>query len=184
MLVLSFLLVGDMTWQMLMVPAAGVVVALAVLGAGFFFVNKRKAKTAAIDSVTDAEEPRPRRAPPAALQGLRPATDPFIQGGASELRQSPRRAGQSIRVSIQLVNDPKTVFDGYVMDRSMGGLRLQVDRSLNHNQMLNVRSTDAPESVGSIQVQVRRITQLPDKSYEIGCQFIRTPPWAVLLTFG
>jgi hypothetical protein len=169
--VLSFLLVGDMTWQMLMVPAAGVAVALAVLGAGFFFVNKRKVKAAAIESVTVADP-------------LRAVADPFTQGGTSERRQSPRRIGQSIRVSIQLVNDPKTAFNGYVIDRSMGGLRLQVDRALNHNQMLNVRSTDAPESVASIQVQVRRISQLPDKSYELGCQFIRTPPWAVLLTFG
>ena len=40
------------------------------------------------------------------------------------------------------------------------------------------------ESVTCVQVQVRRINQLPDKSYELGCQFIRTPPWAVLLTFG
>jgi hypothetical protein len=170
--VFSFLLVGDVTWQMLMVPLAGVVVALAVLGAGLLFVNRRKTKTAAIGSVATVADP------------LRAVADPFAQGGASERRQSPRRIGQSIRVSIQLVNDPKTAFNGYVIDRSMGGLRLQVDRALNHNQMLNVRSTDAPESVASIQVQVRRISQLPDKSYELGCQFIRTPPWAVLLTFG
>ena len=165
MQVLPHLLVGDLNWQSLTVPAAGVVVALAVLGAGFLIVNKRnKGKTA--------------------TKSTEAATDPFLQGGPSERRQSPRRAGQSIKVSIQLVNDPLVLFEGYVLDRSMGGLRLLVDKTLTQNQMLNVRSTDAPESVTSVQVQVRRINQLPDKSYELGCQFIRTPPWAVLLTFG
>ncbi len=70
------------------------------------------------------------------------------------------------------------------MDRSMGGLRILVERPLTANQMLNVRSTDAPQTVAWVQVQVRRIEQLPDKTFEVGCQFIRTPPWPVLLTFG
>src|SRR3954453_16799117 len=109
MQVLPFLLVGDVNWQSLTVPLAGVAVALVVLGAGFFFVNKRsKAK--------NAEAP--------AGKSL---VDPFDQGAASERRQSPRRAGQSMKVSIQLINDPTNIFESYVMDRSMGGLRLLVD---------------------------------------------------------
>jgi hypothetical protein len=160
----SSALLGDMNWQTLAIPAAGVAVAMLVLGVSLFFVNKRKAK-----SPTQPAEAVP---------------DPFLQGPQSDRRQSPRRAGQSIKVTIQLVNEQKTEFEGYVMDRSMGGLRLMLDRHLATNQMLNVRSTDAPQTVTWVQVQVRRVTQLPDKSYEVGCQFIRTPPWAVLLTFG
>jgi hypothetical protein len=159
-------LAGEINWQALIVPAAGVVVALIVLGAGFFVVSRRKTKTVENEELA------------------RDVADPFTQGAASERRQSPRRAGQSIKVTIQFVNDQSIEFEGYVMDRSMGGLRLLVDRQLTHNQMLNVRSVDAPESVTWVQVQVRRINQLPDKSYELGCQFLRTPPWAVLLTFG
>jgi hypothetical protein len=82
------------------------------------------------------------------------------------------------------VTDPKTTFEGYVLDRSMGGLRLLLERPLTHNQMLNVRASDAPHRVTWVQVQVRRMQQLPDKSYEISCQFVRTPPWPILLTFG
>ncbi len=158
------ILLGDMSWQTLTIPAAGILVTLLVLGAGFYFVSKRKPKAETLETV--------------------PSVDPFLQGAASERRQSPRRGGQSIRVTIQLVNDEKTVFDGYVLDRSMGGLRLMVDCVLNINQMLNVRSADAPQTVTWVQVQVRRVKQLPDKTYEIGCQFLRTPPWAILLTFG
>jgi PilZ domain len=158
------LLVGDMNWQSLAIPAAGMVVTFLVLGAGFFWISKRKAKPSALDAV--------------------PSPDPFLQGPQSDRRQTPRRAGQAIKVSIQFANDQKTVFEGFVMDRSMGGLRLLLERPLATNQMLNVRSTDAPQSVTWVQVQVRRSYQLPDKSYEVGCQFIRTPPWAVLLTFG
>src|SRR5581483_4824949 len=97
----SSALLGEFNWQAAAIPAAGVVVSLVVLGAGFFFVSKRKAKPATLVAV--------------------PAADPFLHGATSERRQSPRRAGQSIRVTIQLVNDDKTTFDGYVMDRSMGG---------------------------------------------------------------
>lgn len=163
----SGLAVGALDWQTLSVPAAGLAVALVIMGAGFFWVGRRKGKVQA-----------PLEAAPVS------APDPFLQGPQSDRRHSPRRSGQSIKISIQFVNDPKTVFEGYVMDRSMGGLRLLLERPLTLNQMLNVRSTDAPQTVTWVQVQVRRMLQLPDKSYEVGCQFVRTPPWAVLLTFG
>jgi hypothetical protein len=161
---LSFVSLGDMNWQTLAIPAAGMAVAFVVLGASFFLVNRRKVKSTAklAESVPD----------------------PFLQGPQSDRRLSPRRAGQSIKVTIQLANDEATVFEGFVMDRSMGGLRLLLERQLATNQMLNVRSTEAPQTVSWVQVQVRRVKQLPDKSFEVGCQFIRTPPWAVLLTFG
>src|SRR5882762_5403929 len=100
MLFFPHVLAGEVNWQALTVPAAGFVVALAVLGAGFFLVSRRKVKPPELNAVI--------------------APDPFIQGGTSERRQSPRRAGQSIKVSIQLVNDQHTEFEGYVMDRSMG----------------------------------------------------------------
>ena len=157
-------LLGDMNWQTLAIPAAGVAVAMLVLGVSLFWVNKRKEKSSA--------------------QMAEAVPDPFLQGPQSDRRQSPRRAGQSIKVTIQLMNEHKTEFEGFVMDRSMGGLRLLLERQLPTNQMLNVRSTEAPPTVTWVQVQVRRVTQLPDKSYEVGCQFIRTPTWAVLLTFG
>lgn len=165
----SGLAVGALDWQTLSVPAAGLAVALLIMGAGLFWVGRRKTKVK-------------EQAPLEAAVGS--VADPFVQGPQSDRRQSPRRSGQSIKITIQFVNDPKTVFEGYVMDRSMGGLRLLLERPLTLNQMLNVRSTDAPQTVTWVQVQVRRMLQLPDKSYEVGCQFVRTPPWAVLLTFG
>jgi hypothetical protein len=165
MQLIDHLAIGALDWQTLMVPAAGLVVTLIILGAGFFWVGKKKPKVVA----------------PLVAS---PVPDPFIEGAQSDRRQSPRRAGQAIKITIQLISDPKTIFEGYVMDRSMGGLRLMLERPLALNQMLNVRSTDAPQTVTWVQVQVRRLQQLPDKTYEVGCQFVRTPPWAILLTFG
>jgi hypothetical protein len=158
--------VGAMNWQTLTVPVAGLLVTVLILGAGFFWVGRRKAKSS------------PRVKVPVFVG------DPFTQGPQSDRRSSARRTGQSVKITIQFVNSPNTVFEGYVMDRSMGGLRLLLERPLDNNQMLNVRCTDAPMTVAWVQVQVRRVRQLPDKTYEIGCQFSRTPPWAVLLTFG
>ena len=161
----SSALLGDMNWQTLAIPAAGFAVALLVLGVSFLWVNKRKTKSSSV-------------------QVANAIPDPFTQGPQSDRRLSPRRAGQSIKVTVQLINDQKTEFEAFVMDRSMGGVRLLLDRQIATNQMLNIRSTDAPQTVTWVQVQVRRVTQMPDKSYEVGCQFMRTPPWAVLLTFG
>src|SRR4051812_45129144 len=94
----SYVAVGALDWQTLIVPAAGLAVTLVVLGAGFFWVGRRKAKAAA----------------PLVAE---PAVDPFVQGPKADRRQSPRRMGQSIKITIQLVSDPQTTFEGYVMDR-------------------------------------------------------------------
>jgi len=155
---------GEIDWQTLTIPAVGLTVTLLILGTALYWVNTRKAKTSTLLSM--------------------PVPDPFTEGSPSDRRHSPRRIGRSIKVTIQLADDARTVFEGFILDRSIGGLRLKLDRDLKPDQILNIRTVDAPQTVAWIQAEVRQTHQLPDKTYEVGCQFVRTPPWAVMLTLG
>jgi hypothetical protein len=35
-----------------------------------------------------------------------------------------------------------------------------------------------------VQVEVRNCRKINSDEYELGCRFLRTPPWSVLLLFG
>lgn len=110
-------------------------------------------------------------------------SDPFIHGSASEKRQAARRKGRPIKV---FVADPEThadVMEGWVVDRSLGGLRITVNKPLTLGAVLSVRATNAPTTSPWVDVEVRNHRRA-DGQVEVGCQFVRTPPWGVLLLFG
>jgi PilZ domain len=155
---------GQIDWQFWLIAAAGAAVGLLILFLGIFLTRGKK--------------------PTAEIEPEGPVHDPFTGGSTNDRRLAARRGGQPTKVEIQDPMDEKLIFAGYVTDRSMGGLRLMLERPVAANQILNVRSSDAPQTVPWIQVQVRRCTQQPDKTYAAGCQFVKTPAWAVLLTFG
>jgi hypothetical protein len=112
-----------------------------------------------------------------------PSLDPFEQGSTGERRTSIRRAGKTIRVLISDAAGTANPFNGLVCDRSLNGLRLEVDQPVEVNTLLSVRPMEASISIPWIQVEVRRC-YFRDGSWELGCQFIRTPPYSHLLLFG
>src|SRR5438128_10473362 len=73
--------------------------------------------------------------------------DPFEGGSLTERRTAPRRTGRPLRVLINDDTMQSKAFEGWVMDRSMGGLCIMTDRSINRNIVLNVRAAEADESV-------------------------------------
>lgn len=75
-------------------------------------------------------------------------------------------------------------FEALVVNRSMGGLGLITNKPFNKNTILCVRAASASEALGWTQVQVRRCNPLPGNRWDVGCQFVRPPSWAVMLTFG
>jgi hypothetical protein len=106
--------------------------------------------------------------------------DPFDYGSASNKRTSLRRQGNSVKVAVTDANKPHETYQGWVLDRSTGGLRLAVPREVPVGSTLSVRvNQDLPW----VQVEVRRSERQEDY-WELGCQFVRTPPWSVLLSFG
>jgi hypothetical protein len=119
--------------------------------------------------------PRPKDMPP--------QPDPFVYGSATEKRTSLRRSGKAIKVLISDAEAVATPVEGWVMDRSMGGLGLTVRKEIKEETILSVRSVDAPSNTPWVQVEVKR--SIPkDGGWELGCQYVRTPSWSVLLLFG
>ena len=109
--------------------------------------------------------------------------DPFDRGSNSERRSSVRRIGKTIKVLISDANAQAAPFQGWVCDRSMGGLCLAVPRQVDINMILSVRTTDSDASTPWIQVEVKRCSPREGR-WELGCQFVRTPPYSQLLLFG
>jgi hypothetical protein len=125
---------------------------------------------------------RRRLAPPPPKPDQTPR-DPFLYGSATERRTSLRRRGKQIKVFISDAEAKAEPVEGWVVDRSMSGLCLAVSQAVADESVLSLRTADAPIDTPWVQVQVRRTEQL-DGHWELGCQFVRTPTWSVLLLFG
>jgi hypothetical protein len=111
------------------------------------------------------------------------AYDPFVEGSASEQRMAHRRTGNPVEVWVRLPPDELSQQHGYVLDRSVGGLCLLLENSFPNDTVLHVRPANAPPITPWVAVTVRSSRQTRE-GWQLGCQFIRTPPWAILLMFG
>ncbi len=155
-------------WFMWLSPAAGLLATLLTLFAGRFVLSRLRAAIA-----PKAEEDEARG----------PVHDPFDHGSATERRGTVRRTGNPIEV---LVSDAEAALEpvrGWVIDRSMGGLCVLVQEEVAAGTVLSIKPRKGPPGTPWVQVEVRSCKQ-DQAGYEIGCQFVRTPPWAVMLLFG
>jgi hypothetical protein len=150
-------------------PAVGVGCALVAILLGRWLLGDRRREAV-------RRPPMPRAHGPA-------APDPFIHGSAGERRASLRRGGNPVAVLISDAETKMAPFQGWVLDRSMGGLCLSVDQEVSQGTVLSVRAANAPANVAWVQVEVKNCRQEGD-AWELGCQFLRTPTWGVLLLFG
>jgi hypothetical protein len=122
--------------------------------------------------------PRPGEPPPAE----KPPEDVFVEGSTMERRAAPRRRGNSGEVFLAEASD-KEKLPAWVLDRSVGGLCLSVDAPLPVGSVWQVRPRTAPETTPWTPVEVR--TCRPDKGeWEVGCRFVKTPQFNVMLLFG
>jgi hypothetical protein len=111
------------------------------------------------------------------------SSDPFIFGSTSERRIAARREGNTVEVLIADRDATTAPLQGWVVDRSVGGLGLRTDVPLPVGAAFNIRPHGAGTIVPWTEVEVKSCRQNAD-GWEIGCQFVRTPPWSVLLLFG
>jgi hypothetical protein len=109
-------------------------------------------------------------------------SDPFLYGSNSERRTASRREGNMVEIAIA---DPAggEPLRGWVLDRSVGGLRLRLPAAVPVGIVLSVRPHNAPKLVPWTLLEVRGIRQ-EGKVWEAGCKFLKTPPWSVLMLFG
>jgi hypothetical protein len=107
---------------------------------------------------------------------LRPLTTP-------ERRATPRRKGNPVSVAITNGDGDAEPMQGWVMDRSSGGMRLLVDDAIPAGTVLQVRPAKAPPSFPWLQVKVKSC--YPErKSWNLGCQFVQKVSWELLQKFG
>jgi hypothetical protein len=129
---------------------------------------------------------RRRSRPPEPLKSQQvpgpPGYDPFVEGSPSDQRKAFRRQGNVKEVFYKL-GDDKVARQGVVLDRSVGGLRLGLDEEIVIGARLLLLPGGASEMIPWTEVEVRTCRQIDD-SWETGCQFIKVPPWSILLMFG
>ena len=101
----------------------------------------------------------------------------------ADRRGSVRREGAPVRVALSSPAFRNGVNDGFVVDRSTGGLRIVMQAGVPPGSTLQVRAANAPDTIGFVCVIVRSCRKNGDH-FEVGCEFEKTPPWNVLLLFG
>ncbi len=152
-----------MHWQTLVAPVAGLLCVGLTFALGRVFFRRRSAP------------PSPER---------HSAPDPFEYGSPADRRSSPRRAGREIKVLIsneEAVAEPE---QGYVINRSMGGLCLGFEYEIPQGTVLSVRLAQPTCDSPWLKVEVKHCVQQKDGSWELGCQFIGAPSWSLLLQFN
>src|SRR5262249_10851603 len=109
--------------------------------------------------------------------------DPFERGSATEKRSSVRRGGKLVEILISDAEGQAQPIGGWVVDRSVGGLGLNLPRAFEVGSILSIRPEQGGTSIPWTKMEVKRCVK-EGKSWRIGCQFVRTPPWSILLMFG
>jgi hypothetical protein len=109
--------------------------------------------------------------------------DPFTQGSASEMRKSFRREGNLTEVFIALAGQKQRPSHALVVDRSTGGLGLKCNTEVAPGTRLAVLPVNAPSMTPWVDIEVRSCRNVAD-GFELGCQFVKTPNWSILLMFG
>ena len=109
--------------------------------------------------------------------------DPFEYGSGLEKRTALRRRGALIEVDVRAADGRAELGTGIVFDRSVGGLGVKAPFDCGIGQTLTVRAVNAPDIVPWVEVEVRSCRHI-DGEWELGCRFIRTPAYNILMLFG
>jgi hypothetical protein len=109
--------------------------------------------------------------------------DPFTEGSRSDQRRSFRRGGSTIKVFYAFPDRKNHPDEAWVIDRSMGGLCLGAPTEVPVGTVLSLLPVNAPPMTPWVDVEVRSCRPMDDQ-VELGCQFVKVPPWSILLLFG
>ncbi len=109
--------------------------------------------------------------------------DPFEQGSLTERRRSIRRPGNPVEVVYALPDNKNAPQRALVLDRSLGGLRLAAEEEIEPGTRLVVLPINTADQSPWIEIDVRTCNMVDD-CWELGCQFVKTPQWSILLLFG
>ncbi len=111
------------------------------------------------------------------------APDPYAVPKTPDRRVSHRREGSAVTVDITDEQRQGAPVRGWVVDRSVGGLCIEVTEPYEVGAVLNIRPSTASAVIPWTAVEVRSCRQDGDR-WQLGCQYVRTPPYSILLLFG
>jgi hypothetical protein len=99
-----------------------------------------------------------------------------------ERRQSFRRKGTPVKVDVA-DRQVEGIEEGWVVDRSTGGLGLHLDGPLPRGAVLKLRPRNTPGLDLWVLMVVMNCREEEDY-WVVGCQFVEPPPEGVLRLFG
>lgn len=102
---------------------------------------------------------------------------------ARDRRSEPRRKGNLVAVHISDAQATAPPIEGWVVDRSQGGLGVLVDEAVALGTILSVRPVKTRPPARWIQIEVKSCRQ-ERNSWNLGCQFVQRPGWNDLRHFG
>ena len=123
----------------------------------------------------------PAPAPALAEETLMPGSVVY-EGVSRDRRAAPRRKGNAIEVQLNVGDDLPMIL-GWVLDRSVGGLCIMAEGPIPEGTVIRLRPRSVAESFPWTETTIRSCRK-DGTSYELGCQFHRTPNWNLLLQFG
>jgi hypothetical protein len=128
-------------------------------------------------------QPTPQPEPPEEEPSSTLLTASLQKPPPPERRSAPRRKGGN-RVEVFLTDESKeATMCGWVVDRSLGGLCLNVEQPLLEGSVWNVRPRKAPQTAPWLVVEVRSCRP-EGTEWEVGFRFLKQPQWNDLLLFG
>ncbi len=111
------------------------------------------------------------------------AAEPVAPKYAAEQRRSFRRGGNSIGLLYKYPGQKDGPVQASVLDRSIGGMCLVSHEQLPVGTILSIRPTKAEDIIPWVDVEVC-VCRPSDDCFEIGCRFVKTPPYSIMLLFG
>ena len=146
--------------------------------------NGRPRKARALRPAAAASPSQPGTPPAQKVQAVEAAAPKPVQDAPqAERRASPRRAGNPISVLVERFELDAEALQGWVLNRSTGGLGILLEEPLEVGHLMQVRPSNAPPSTPWVQVRVVHCT--PQRSsWCVGFAFTQKPSWGDLRQFG
>jgi hypothetical protein len=103
-----------------------------------------------------------------------------------EQRGAFRRQGNPVQVHVGSPDNKNDTEIGSVLDRSVGGMKLALFAEMPIGTVISIHPVHADAIVPWIDLEIRscRPSEEMPGQFDIGCQYVKSPPYSIQLLFG